>query len=85
MRPLTMVEVKAHCAKGLDAEPLWTEFREKCAISRWIFAVIPPDVIDRPVLSDWMATGMREEYGKEWRCWPRKPTPEQMTVAKWEE
>lgn len=85
MRPLTLEEVRAHCAKGPDAEPLWAEFKEECAISRWIFAVIPPDVFDRPVLSDWMATGMREEYGKEWRCWPRKPTPEQMAAAKWEE
>lgn len=25
------------------------------------------------------------EYGKSWRCWPRKPTPEQMAAAKWEE
>lgn len=25
------------------------------------------------------------EYGKSWRCWPRKPTPEQMEDAKWEE
>lgn len=24
-------------------------------------------------------------YGKTWRCWPRKPTPEQMAAAKWEE
>lgn len=24
-------------------------------------------------------------YGKTWRCWPRKPTPEQMGAAKWEE
>lgn len=24
-------------------------------------------------------------YGKEWRCWPRKPTPEQMEAAKWED
>lgn len=85
MRPLTMVEVKAHCAKGLDAEPLWTEFREKCAMSRWIFAVIPPDVFDRPVLSEWIATDRSEKYGKEWRCWPRKPTPEQMAAEKWEE
>lgn len=84
-RPLTLEEAEAYCAKGPDAEPLWVEFREKCAISRWIFAVIPPDVFDRPVLSDWIATGMREEYGKEWRCWPRKPTPEQMAAAEWEE
>lgn len=49
MRPLTLEEVRAHCAKGPDAEPLWAEFRE------------------------------------EWRCWPRKPSPEQMAVAEWEE
>lgn len=85
MRPLTLEELKAHCAKGRDAEPLWTEFMEECAISRWIFAVIPPDVFDRPVLSEWIATDRREKYGKKWRCWPRKPTPEQMVAEKWEE
>lgn len=25
------------------------------------------------------------EYNRSWRCWPRKPTPEQMAAAKWEE
>lgn len=25
------------------------------------------------------------EYGKSWRCWPRKPTPEQLAAEKWEE
>ncbi len=84
-RVLTLDEVKAHCAKGPDAEPLWTEFREKRTISRWIFAVIPPDVFDRPVISEWIATDRSEKYGKIWRCWPRKPTPEQMQAAKWEE
>ena len=84
-RPLTLEELRAHCAKGRDAEPLWAEFREECAISRWIFAVIPPDVFDRPVLSEWIATDRSEKYGKEWRCWPRKPTPEQMAAEKWEE
>lgn len=83
--PLTLEELKAHCAKGRDAEPLWAEFREECAISRWIFAVIPPDVFDRPVLSEWIATDRSEKYGKEWRCWPRKPSPEQMAAVKWEE
>ena len=27
----------------------------------------------------------KAEYGKSWRCWPRKPTPEQMAAEKWEE
>lgn len=25
------------------------------------------------------------EINKEWRCWPRKPTPEQMAAEKWED
>lgn len=25
------------------------------------------------------------DYNKTWRCWPRKPTPEQMAAEKWEE
>lgn len=25
------------------------------------------------------------EYGRSWRCWPRKPTPEQLAAEKWEE
>lgn len=84
-RPMMLKEVKAHCTKGPDAEPLWVEFREKCTIPRWSFATIAPGVFDRPVLSEWIATGRSKEYGKVWRCWPRKPTPEQMTAEKWEE
>ena len=84
-RPMTLDEVRTHCAKGPDAEPLWVEFSGKCAISRWIFAAIAPDVFDRPVLSEWITTGRSKEYGKVWRCWPRKPTPEQIAAEKWEE
>ena len=29
----------------------------------------------------WLEAG----YGKSWRCWSRKPTPEQMAAEKWEE
>lgn len=29
--------------------------------------------------------GKLSNYGKSWRCWPRKPTPEQMAAEKWEE
>lgn len=28
---------------------------------------------------------MAEKYGKTWRCWLRKPTPEEMEREKWEE
>ena len=84
-RPMMLKEVRTHCAKGPNAEPLWVEFREKCSISRWIFAAIAPDVFDRPVISEWIATDRSEKYRKTWRCWPRKPTPEQMAAEKWEE
>lgn len=30
-------------------------------------------------------TGTLSNYDKTWRCWSRKPTPEQMAAAKWEE
>ena len=26
-----------------------------------------------------------EDYGKTWRCWPRKPTDEERKAAKWDE
>lgn len=29
--------------------------------------------------------GKLSNYGKTWRCWPRKPTPEQMAAEKWED
>lgn len=84
-RPMMLKEVRTHCAKGPNAEPLWVEFREKCTIPIWSFATIAPGVFDRPVLSEWITTGRSKEYGKSWRCWPRKPTPEQMAAEKWEE
>ena len=36
-----------------------------------------------PFVRVWEETISR--YGKSWRCWPRKPTPEQMAAEKWEE
>lgn len=28
---------------------------------------------------------MRKDYGKTWRCWARRPTPEECAAAPWEE
>lgn len=28
---------------------------------------------------------MRVDYGKTWRCWPRRPTDEERKAAKWDE
>ncbi len=84
MRPLTLDEVKAHCAKGTDAEPLYIEFSRRTTLSRWIL-VFPNIECNEPATVTRYLDIWEHDYGKNWRCWPRKPTPEQMTAAKWGE
>ncbi len=84
MRPLTREEVEAHCADGIDAMPLWVEYKHVPDISRWMCVDAPEH------FSTWETIKIliREHgknYGETRRCWPRKPTPEQMAAAKWEE
>lgn len=88
LRPLTLEELKAHCAKGRDAEPLWVEFDTVRDMALWVLANTPygMDERDIPSLAYWLKDEeLVSEYGKFWRCWPRKPTPEQMAAAEWEE
>ena len=87
-RPLTLEELKAHCAKGREAEPLWVEFDTVSDMALWVLANTPwgMDERDIPSLAYWLKDEeLVSEYGKFWRCWPRKPTPEQMAAEKWEE
>ena len=86
--PLTLEELKAHCAKGRDAEPMWVEFDTVSDMALWVLANTPcgMDEKDIPSLAYWLKDEeLVSEYGKFWRCWPRKPTPEQMAAEKWEE
>lgn len=88
MRPLTLEELKAHCAKGRDAEPLWVEFDTVSDMALWVLANTPcgMDERDIPSLAYWLKDEeLVSEYGKFWRCWTQKPTPEQMAAEKWEE
>lgn len=88
MRPLTLEELKTHCAKGRDAEPLWVEYDTVRDMALWVLANTPygMDEKDVPSLTYWLKDEeLVSEYGKFWRCWPRKPTPEQMAAEKWEE
>nr|DAR46972.1 MAG TPA: restriction alleviation protein [Caudoviricetes sp.] len=85
MRPLTLDEIYAKIddedwnvvwIEGPDsqkAEPMCPYYKEGNKI---VFCA-------PPFVRVWEETISR--YGKSWRCWPRKPTPEQMTAAKWEE
>lgn len=84
MRPLTLEEVRAHCAKGPDAEPLYIEFSRRTTLSRWIL-VSPNIECNEPATVTRYIDIWEQDYGKTWRCWPRKPTPEQMAAEKWEE
>ena len=87
-KPLTLEELKAHCAKGRDAEPLWVEYDTVRDMELWVLANTPcgMDEKDIPSLAYWLKDEeLVSEYGKFWRCWPRKPTPEQTATAKWEE
>lgn len=87
-RPLTLEELIAHCAKGRDAEPLWVEYDTVRDMALWVLANTPcgMDEKDIPSLAYWLKDEeLVSEYGKFWRCWPRKPTPERMAAAKWEE
>lgn len=87
-RPLTLEELKAHCAKGRDAEPLWVEFDTVSDMALWVLANTPygMDEKDIPSIAYWLKDKeLVSEYGKFWRCWPRKPTREQMAAEKWEE
>ena len=86
--PLTLEELKAHCAKGRDAEPLWVEFDTVSDMALWVLANTPwgMDEKDIPSLAYWLKDEeLVSEYGKFWLCWPRKPSPEQMAAEKWEE
>ena len=85
MRPLTLEEIYAKIddedwnvvwIEGPDsqkAEPMCPYYKEENKI---VFCA-PPFV---RVLEETIS-----RYGKSWRCWPRKTTPEQMAAEKWEE
>lgn len=85
MRPLTLDEIYAKIddedwnvvwIEGPDsqkAEPMCPYYKEGNKI---VFCA-------PPFVRVWEETISR--YGKSWRCWPRKPTLEQMAAEKWEE
>lgn len=85
MRTLTLEEIYAKIEdedwnvvwiEGTDsqkAEPMCPYYKEENKI---VFCA-------PPFVRVWEETISR--YGKSWRCWPRKPTPEQMAAEKWEE
>lgn len=84
MRPLTLEEIIAELEnKGWDV--VWME----CQALRDAVPMCPSH--RRGDEAFFLAPYIRactealSNYSKTWRCWPRKPTPEQMAAEKWEE
>ena len=81
-RVLTLEEVDAHCEGGADAAPLWVEFDG--GANGWVLIAPVRETRKMDFVSKLLVT-MGILYGKEWRCWLRKPTKEEMEAALWEE
>lgn len=84
-RPLTLEEIIAKL-ENKELDVVWVE----CTV---LMAAVPMCPSHRhgdtafffaPLMIR-ACTETLSNYGKSWRCWPRKPTPEQMEAAKWEE
>ena len=73
--PLTLEEVKRH-VKEPEAEPVWLDDVEEPSNTGWTYSHI---------ICDWLHGFDERTYGKEWRCWSRKPTDEERKAAKWDE
>lgn len=81
LRPMTLEEATR------TEENVWYEFSGSTHIAR-INCVKNPEIKVYTEIytllqgSAWLVTS--DLYGKTWRCWPRKPTEEEMRNAEWE-
>lgn len=86
MRPLTLEEILAK-ANEEDWNFVWLEYN----LISTTLQILPHNI--SKTYFHYLLPGSEEDYRKEpfieinktWRCWPRKPTPEQMAAEKWEE
>lgn len=75
-RPLTLEEVrKKLVSDSIDPPYVWIEQKRDENKWMWIVAAIARLANEK----------VFNKYNQVWRCWPRKPTPEQMAAEKWEE
>lgn len=83
--PLTLEEVIAELGnKELDV--VWVE----CTVLMGAVPIFPSHrhgdtAFFFAPLTRQACTETLSNYGKTWRCWPQKPTPEQMAAEKWED
>lgn len=85
MRPLTLEEIW-EAVDDEDWNFVWLEYN----LSSYTLQIIPQH--RSKTYFYFLIPGVDEEgrkepiveINKEWRCWPRKPTPEQMAAEKWD-
>lgn len=80
-RVLTLEELRAYCTEGADAAPLWVEFDR--GINRWVLIAPVRETCKMDFVSKYLVV-MGALYGKEWRCWLRKPTEAERRETPWE-
>lgn len=73
--PLTLGELIEY-SKNLSNAPVWYEYRGLSEVGCWI---------NVEVVRDNYCDCSEDEYGKQWRFWPHKPTLEEMEAAPWAE
>lgn len=79
-RVLTLEELKAYCEGGADATPLWVEFDR--GLNKWVMIAPVRETRKMDFVSKLLVT-MGILYGKEWRCWLRKPTEAERRETPW--
>lgn len=85
MRPLTLDEIW-EAVDDDDWNFLWLEYN----FASYTLQIIPHHMskayfyFHSPVADEEERKESTVEINKEWRCWPRKPTPEQMAAEKWD-
>lgn len=85
MRPMTLEEISEK-VYNTDWDFVWFEAKGDIFLLQLCPRYVNEEVLYFcwPLSYDEIEANV-EEMGKSWRCWPRKPTPEQMAAEKWEE
>lgn len=86
-KPLTIEEIEAEYERtvpvGIDCAYV-VEFREDEYVTRCLI-----DRMGSVIVAAWNCEAMdlqfECDYGKTWRCWPRRPTEEERKAAEWDD
>lgn len=81
IKPMTLEEA---LDKDAFLELKWMNSIRQVRVPRHLGERIELLLVDSPIEGCYSEWTYRDDYGKTWRCWSRKPTKEEMEAAKWE-